>query len=166
MKMVLVAALVCSCKGDGSTGGNPLGASPAPIAAKRIPANLVGEWKFEQLGDAQCDDSGRCIPTIARRERLTLTADAKFEYSLYAESNFPPCKLVGQAQGRGTANVTGAKLELLVAEGFSKKQDSCGKSFDNSEKGNTWTYTFVLAADGTLMLTNDEGTQIGPYKRS
>lgn len=97
---------------------------------------------------------------------MLLTADAKFEYSLYAESHFPPCKLVGHAQGKGTATAKGTTLDLRVVEGFVKQRNSCGKSASTNEKGKTWTYTYELTGDDTLILTNDEGTRIGPYKRS
>lgn len=142
------------------------GADADPAREGKVPKVLLGEWKFEQIGLLKCDDAGTCHPTIARRERMTLTPDGKFQYSLYAESHFPPCKLVGQAQGTGTASVRGTTLDLRVAEGFVKQQDSCGKSGTTNEKGNTWTYTFELGDDGTLMLTNDEGTKVGPYKKS
>lgn len=148
--------------GCGEADGSPKEAQ----RAGKLPSSLVGEWKFEQLGQLECNETGNCHPTIVRRERLKLTADAKFEYSLYAESHFPPCKLVGHAQGKGTASAKGSRLDLRVAEGFVKQRNTCGKSASTNEKGKTWTYTYELAEDGTLMLTNDEGTRIGPYKRS
>ncbi|HEU0035165.1 MAG TPA: hypothetical protein VFQ53_31280 [Kofleriaceae bacterium] len=150
---VIVAASGCGRDADGGP-------------TKPLPPALVGEWKFEQLGDVQCDAAGKCHPTIARRERMKLAADGAFEYSLYAESHFPPCKLVGHAQGKGTATATATTLALHVREGFVKREDSCGKSAETNEKGQIWKYTYELARDGTLMLTNDEGTKVGPYKKS
>jgi hypothetical protein len=156
---ISIVVVGCGREADG-------GPKREPSGAGKLPTELVGEWKFEQLGDVKCNGEGKCHPTIARRERMKLTAEGKFEYSLYAESHFPPCKLVGHAQGKGTATVRGTTLDLRVAEGFVKQQNSCGKSASTNEKGNTWTYAFELADDGTLMLTNDEGTKVGPYKRS
>lgn len=157
--MVSLAAFACGSEAEG-------GPQAPPRGAGKIPSALVGEWKFEQTGLLECNEAGNCHPTIVRRERMKLTAAGTFEYSLYAESHFPPCKLVGHAQGKGMASVKGATLDMRVAEGFVKQQDSCGKSFTTDEKGKTWTYTFELASDGTLMLTNEDGAKIGPYKRS
>src|SRR5258708_2611831 len=96
-------------------------------SAGKLPSALVGVWRAERFGDQICNEAGLCQPGMARREKLELTSDAKFEYSMYAESNIPPCRRIGQTMGIGPVTLDGdrGRLALSVAEGFTKQQDSC-----------------------------------------
>lgn len=159
MRKILLAGVLWLIAGCGSNKPAP------PYAAQSVPQELLGTWHYELLGDQLCDPStGGCVPSYARSETLKLTSDERFTYVLYGETNFPPCSRVIAAEGRGTARVSGATLLLSVERGSSKNDDTCGDSFTNDERGNTWTYAWELL-EGELMLTNDQGTRIGPFQR-
>jgi len=165
LALALGVALFLGCgSGSGPTG------TDSNTGHSALPSTLVGTWRFEQIGDQNCDpDTGQCTPTIARRETVTLTADGHFEHVMYAESNFPPCSMVIAFQAEGTATAQGSTLTLHAASGRTKKDDNCGEDIDEDERNSTWTYTWeVTAGEGgtpQLFLTNSEGTRIGPYDR-
>ena len=158
-------ALFLGCgSGDGPTGNHDDTGSSA------LPQELVGTWRFTQIGDQYCDpDTGQCTPSIARRETVTLTADGHFEHVMYAESNFPPCSMTIAFQAEGTASAQGSTLTLHATSGRTKKEDTCGDNLDEDERNSTWTYTWEIttgdAGTPQIYLTNSEGESIGPYDR-
>lgn len=158
----LVAAAGCgSDSSDGPSGGD----SPA------LPSQLVATWHLSQAGEPVCDpDTGECVQSFARSETLDLVEDGTFEHALFFESHFPPCSLVVHHQSSGTAEATGDTLRLRISDGLTHVDDNCGnRGGDTDEAGNTETFTYRIS-DGSsggpeLMLTDEEGTDIGPYER-
>lgn len=159
MRKLLFVGVLWLIAGCGSNDPTPRYGAPS------VPLELLGTWHYQLFGDQLCDPStGSCVPSYARSETLQLTSDGRFTYVLYGETNFPPCGRVITAEGRGTARVSGPTLSLSVERGSTRNDDSCGDSFANDERGNTWTYAWELL-EGELMLTNDQGTRIGPFQR-
>lgn len=157
-------ALSLSCSsGDGTN------APDDGVPAGQVPDELVGTWRFEEILDQTCDpDTGLCTPTSAQTETLALTDGGRFEHVLYAESSFPPCRMVVQHQSEGTAAVDESTLGLHISEGLTRVDNNCGQSSVTDEAGETDTYTWELTEgeNGTpqLVLTNENGTALGPFE--
>jgi hypothetical protein len=164
--LLVLALMIPACGSDKSTAPGDDG-SPSD----QLPAALVGTWHLEQAGEPVCDpDTGECTQSYARSETLELTAAGSFDHALFFESNLPPCTLTVHHQASGTAEATDSTLQLHISEGLTHVEDNCGnRGGDTNEAGNTESFTYQLS-DGTggateLMLTDDGGTEIGPYER-
>jgi hypothetical protein len=163
---VCVSAIVgCGSGGDDVTGPGNTG-NPPPVGA--LPSDLVAAWHLEQAGDPVCDPStGQCTSSYARSETLELTGGGTFQHSLFAESNLPPCSLTAHHQSSGTAEADGTTLQLHIATGLTRVEDTCGESGDTDEAGRTYTYTYEITPEAggpaQLMLIDDKGTRIGPF---
>ena len=160
--LTLVAASGC---GSDSSSGPGVNESPT------LPAELVATWHLSQAGDPVCDpDTGECVQSFARSETLDLADDGTFDHALFFESHFPPCDLVVHHQSRGSAEASGDTLQLRISEGETHVEDNCGsRGGDTNEAGNTETFTYQISEGSSggqeLMLTDQEGTDIGPYER-
>ena len=162
--LLLTLLATTGCGSDSSTdpGGND---TPS------LPAELVATWHLAQAGDPVCDpDTGECTQSFARSETLELSDDGSFDHALFFESHLPPCDLVVHHQSNGSAEASGSTLQLHISEGLTHVEDNCGdKGGDTDEAGNTETFTYQIS-EGTsggpeLLLTDTEGTEIGPYER-
>jgi len=161
---LLTLLLAQGCGSDNSTG-------PGVDGTPALPNELVGTWHLSQAGEPVCDpDTGECVQSFARSETLELTGDGDFDHSLFFESHLPPCSLVVHHQSNGSAEASGTTLQLHITEGLTHVEDNCGdRGGDTNEAGNTETFTYQIS-DGAgggpeLMLTDKEGTDIGPYER-
>ena len=161
----LLLALAVAC----GSGGDATGPNSPPPAANNLPADLIGEWHYQFLGDVNCDpSSGQCASTANQSETLTLTSDGHFEHVFVGESNFPPCSLEVLHQSEGTAEVQGSSLLLHISKGTTRSTNTCGDNTDKDEAGETDTYTWKLADNNgapQLTLTNDQGTELGPFDK-
>lgn len=147
-------------------GPSQLPGGPAGNQGSTVPSALVGQWRFEAIGDQTCDpNTGTCLPTYVHVETLALTADGRFTFVLVGESHFPPCSLIATAEASGRATVQGVTLTLFVEQGFTRREDSCGENGQTDERGQSWLFTWALADSGQLTLTNDEGVSVGPFQR-
>ncbi len=76
----LALALGCGSGEDATAPGDD---SPP----SRLPAELVGTWRFQQILDQTCDPTtGQCVPTSAWSESLRFTVEGRFEHALYADA--------------------------------------------------------------------------------
>jgi hypothetical protein len=159
-------ALTIGCGSGDDTTAPPDDGTPG---AGDLPADLLGEWRYEIILDQTCDpDTGLCEPTSAQSETLSFTDDGHFEHVFFGESNFPPCSMVVQHQSEGTAEVGGSTLALHISDGTTRVTDTCGENSTTDEGGETDTYTWELTqSNGSqqLLLTNDQGTELGPFER-
>ena len=160
--LLLALAVACGSGGD-STAPN------TPPATSNLPAELLGEWHYQFIGDQNCDpDTGQCVTTSDQSETLTLSSDGHFEHVFVGESNFPPCSMEVLHQSEGTAEVQGSSLLLHMGKGTTKVTDTCGESSTSDEAGDTDSYTWELSdSNGAsqLTLTNDKGTSLGPFDK-
>jgi hypothetical protein len=160
--VLLVLALACGSGGDATSPNDP-------PAGSNLPAELLGEWHYQQILDQSCDpDTGQCVPTADQSETVTLSADGHFEHVFVGESNFPPCNMEILHQSEGTAEVQGSTLLLHMSKGTTKVTNTCGESSTSDEAGDTDTYTWKLdTSNGApqLTLTNDKGTELGPFDK-
>jgi hypothetical protein len=62
-------------------------------------------------------------PTAATTETLNIGTDSDFNHELFAESNFPPCRMLVQHQSEGTAEVQDSTLLLHMN---SRVDNNCG----------------------------------------
>ena len=163
--VLLALAMACGSGGDATAPENPNN----PPAGSNLPAELLGEWHYQFLGDQNCDpDTGQCVSTSNQSETLTLSANGRFEHVFVGESNFPPCSMEVLHQSEGTAEVQGSSLLLHMSQGTTKVTNTCGDDDISDEAGETDTYTWDLSdSDGSqqLTLTNDLGTELGPFER-
>lgn len=158
--------------GCGSDGG---GDATAPDdddenAPGALPGDLVGSWKWEQIGDVVCDPAtGQCTSSFARSQTLALTASGGFTHVLVFESHLGGCDLEVLHQSEGTAEAQEATLLLHITEGTTQVQDSCGESGVTDESGETDRYSWELAAgEGgvqELTLVDAEDNTLGPFQR-
>jgi hypothetical protein len=159
---LLALTLACGSGGDATAPNDP-------PANSKLPAELVGEWHYQQILDQSCDpDTGQCVPTADQSETVSLGSDGRFEHVFVGESNFPPCSMEVLHQSEGTAEVQGSTLLLHLSKGVTKVTNTCGESSTTDEAGETDTYNWELSdSSGTpqLMLTNDKGTPLGPFDR-
>ncbi len=159
---LLALTLACGSGGD-ATGPN------APAAGSKLPAELVGEWHYQQILDQNCDpDTGQCVPTADQSETVTLGSDGRFEHVFVGESNFPPCSMEVLHESEGTAEAQGSTLLLHMSKGVTTVTNTCGESSTSDEAGETDTYTWELGDNNgntQLTLTNDKGTPLGPFER-
>jgi hypothetical protein len=160
--LLLALAAACGSSGDATAPNNP-------PAASNLPADLLGEWHYQQILDQNCDpDTGQCVTTADQSETIKLSADGRFEHVFVGESNFPPCSMEILHQSEGTAEVQGSSLLLHMSKGTTKVTNTCGESSTTDEAGDTDTYTWELS-DSTgapqLTLTNDKGTPLGPFEK-
>ncbi len=159
---LLALAIACGSGGD-STAPN----QPPPAA--NLPAELLGEWHYQFLGIPNCDpDTGQCASTANQSETLTLSSNGQFEHVFVGESNFPPCRMEVLHQSEGTAEAQGSNLLLHISEGTTRVTNTCGDNATNDEAGKTDTYTWALSdSSGTpqLTLTNENGTELGPFDK-
>jgi hypothetical protein len=150
-------------------GGSDATAPDTPPPGSSLPAELVGEWHYQQILDQSCDpDTGQCVTTADQSETVTLSSNSHFEHVFVGESNFPPCSREILHQSEGTAEVQGSTLLLHMSKGTTKVTDTCGESSTEDEAGETDTYTWALSEEsGTpqLTLTNDKGTELGPFDK-
>jgi hypothetical protein len=134
-----------------------------PPAGSNLPAELVGEWHYQQIGDHNCSpDTGQCVPTSSQSETVTLASNVHFEHVFVGESNFPPCSMEA-APVRGYGGGTGLQPVAPHEQGNNPGDQHCGESSTSDEAGETDTYTWELSnSDGApqLTLTNDRGTAI------
>ena len=162
VSLLLALTIGCGSGGDAAAPGDG-----APTG--RVPDELVGSWRFEQILDQTCDpNTGLCVPTSAQVETLSFTEEGRFEQLFYAESNFPPCSQVIQHESEGSAEVGESTLALHITEGLTRVDDNCGESSVTDEDGETDTYTWEITASQSgipqLFLTNDRGTTLGPFE--
>jgi hypothetical protein len=65
--------------------------------------------------------------------------------------------------------VDASTLELHISEGLTRVDNNCGQSSVTDEAGETDTYTWELTEgeNGTpqLVLTNENGTALGPFEQ-
>jgi hypothetical protein len=159
---LLALAIACGSGGDATSPSTP------PPGAT-LPAELLGEWHYQFIGDQNCDpDTGQCVSTSNHSETLNLTSSGHFEHVFVGESNFPPCNMEVLHQSEGTAEVQGSSLLLHMSKGTTRVTNTCGESSTNDEAGETDTYTWELSSsDGAsqLTLTNDHGTELGPFEK-
>jgi hypothetical protein len=157
-----VLAVACGSGGDVTAPENP-------PASSSLPAELLGEWHYDQILDQNCDpDTGQCVPTSDQSETLALSSNGHFEHVFTGESNFPPCSLQVLHQSEGTAEVQGSSLLLHMSTGTTKVTNTCGESSTSDEAGDTDTYTWQLSnSNGAQQLTliNDKGTALGPFDK-
>jgi hypothetical protein len=164
--LILAIVAVPACGSDNSTN---LGDEGTPSDA--LPAELVGTWHLEQAGDPICDpDTGECTQSFARSETLELRNTGTFEHALFFESNLPPCNLTVHHESSGTTEASGTTLQLRISEGLTHVEDNCGdRGGDTNEAGNTETFTYQVSQGSgggpELKLTDDQGTEIGPYEQ-
>jgi hypothetical protein len=164
--LLLLTVVASGCSSDKSTGPGSGGAPP-----DALPAQLLGTWHLEQAGEPVCDPgTGECVQSFARSETLDLGDDGSFEHSLFFESHLPPCSLTVHHQSSGRAEASGATLQLHISEGLTHVEDNCGgRGGDTNEAGTTDTFSYQLSESSTggaqLVLTDEEGTEIGPYER-
>jgi hypothetical protein len=160
--VLLALTIACGSGGDATGPDNP-------PAASNLPAELLGEWHYEQIGDLSCDPStGQCVSTYNQSETLSLSSNGRFEHVFVGESNFPPCSMEVLHESEGAAEVQGASLLLHIGQGVTKVTNTCGESSTTDEAGETDTYTWELSdSNGTsqLTLTNDNGTALGPFEK-
>ena len=158
-------ALTTAC----GAGGDATGPNDPPAQGNNLPAELLGEWHYTQILDQSCDpDTDQCVPTSDQSETLTLSSNGHFEHVFVGESNFPPCSMELLHQSEGTAEVQGSSLLLHMSKGVTKVTNTCGESSTSDEAGETDTYTWELNENGgvpQLTLTNDKGTELGPFDR-
>ena len=88
---------------------------------------------------------------------------------LFAESNFPPCRLVILHESKDSAAAEGSSLSLSIATGTIRVEDSCGETTETDETDETDVYAGSLsegeggAAQPTLVDAEDN--EIGPFER-
>ena len=158
---IIVAA---GCGSDDSSG-------PGGDDTPALPAELAATWHLSQAGDPVCDpDTGECVQSFARSETLDLADQGTFEHALFFESHFPPCSLVVHHQSSGSVEASRDTLRLHISEGLTHVEDNCGnRGGDTDEAGNTETFTYTISEGSSggpeLLLTDEEGTEIGPYER-
>jgi len=161
--VLLALAAACGSSGDSTAPNNP------PAGGGNLPAELLGEWHYQFIGDQNCDpDTGQCVPTADQSETLTLSSDGHFEHVFVGESNFPPCSMEVLHQSEGSAEVQGSNLLLHMSKGTTRVTDTCGESGTSDEAGQTDTYTWKLdesTGAPQLTLTNDKGTELGPFDK-
>jgi len=159
---LLALTLACGSGGDAT-------APSDPPAASQLPAELVGEWHYQQILDQNCDpETGQCVPTADQSETVTLGSDGHFEHVFVGESNFPPCSMEVLHQSEGAAEVQGSTLLLHMSKGVTKVTNTCGEDSTTDEAGEIDTYTWELSdnnGSAQLTLTNDNGTALGPFDR-
>ena len=159
---LLALAIACGSGGDATSPSTP------PPAAS-LPAELLGEWHYQFIGDQNCDPAtGQCVSTSNQSETLSLTSAGHFEHVFVGESNFPPCSMEVLHQSEGTAEVQGSSLLLHMSKGTTRVTNTCGESSTSDEAGETDTYTWELSnSNGApqLTLTNDHGTELGPFDK-
>lgn len=159
---LLALTLACGSGGDATAPNDP-------PAASTLPAELVGEWHYQQILDQNCDpETGQCVPTADQSETVTLGSEGHFEHVFVGESNFPPCSMEVLHQSEGTAEVQGSTLLLHMSKGVTKVTNTCGEDSTTDEAGDTDTYTWELSDNNgspQLTLTNDKGTPLGPFDR-
>jgi hypothetical protein len=158
--VLLALAVACGSGGDATSPNTP-------PTGSTLPAELLGEWHYQFIGDQNCDpDTGQCVTTSDQSETLTLSSNGHFEHVFVGESNFPPCSMEVLHQSEGAAEVQGATLLLHMSQGTTKVTNTCGESSTSDEAGNTDTYTWELSENSgapQLTLTNDKGTVLGPF---
>jgi hypothetical protein len=163
--LLLALAVACGSGGDATAPEDP----NTPPGTSNLPAELLGEWHYQQILDQSCDpDTGQCVPTADQSETLTLSSSGHFEHVFVGESNFPPCNMEVLHQSEGMAEVKGSSLLLHMSTGTTKVTNTCGESSTTDEAGDTDTYTWELSdSSGTaqLTLTNDKGTALGPFEK-
>jgi hypothetical protein len=107
-----------ACSRDGLRSGGDSTAPNNPPPSSNLPAELLGEWHYQFLGDVNCDPStGQCASTSNQSETLKLSSYGQFEHVFVGESNFPPCSMEVLHQSEGTAEVQGANLLLHMRKG-------------------------------------------------
>jgi hypothetical protein len=161
------AALLALAVGCG--GGSDATAPDSGGTTGGVPATLVGNWRFEQILDQTCDPStGQCLPTSATTETLNICDDSHFDHVLFAESNFPPCRMVVQHQSEGTAEVQDSTLLLHMSSGTTRVDNNCGETDQSDEAGQTDTYTWEVtqgdSGQAQLRLVNDHDVELGPFE--
>jgi hypothetical protein len=160
--VLLALAMACGSGGDATSPNTP-------PANANLPAELLGKWHYEFIGDQSCDPAtGQCVSTSNQSETLTLSANGSFEHVFVGESNFPPCSMEVLHQSEGTAEVQGSSLLLHMSKGTTRVTNTCGDNATSDEAGNTDTYTWALsdsAGAPQLTLTNDHGTTLGPFDK-
>jgi hypothetical protein len=159
---LLALIIACGSGGDTTAPNNP-------PAGSNLPAELVGEWHYQFIGDQNCNpNTGQCVSTANQSENLTLTSNGHFEHVFVGESNFPPCSMEVLHQSEGTAEVQGSSLLLHMSKGTTRVTNTCGGSSTSDEAGETDIYTWELSnSNGApqLTLTNDHGTELGPFHK-
>jgi hypothetical protein len=159
---LLALTIACGSGGDATSPNTP-------PPAGNLPAELLGEWHYQFIGDQNCDlSTGQCTSTANQSETLTLTSNGRFEHVFVGESNFPPCSMEVLHQSEGSAEVQGSSLLLHISEGTTKVTNTCGQSGTTDEAGETDTYAWQLDGNNgapQLTLTNDQGTTLGPFEK-
>ena len=160
--VLLALAIACGSGGDAT-------APNTPPSGTTLPAELLGEWHYQFIGDQNCDpDTGQCVTSADQSETLTLSSNGHFEHVFVGESNFPPCSMEVLHQSEGTAEVQGATLLLHMSQGTTKVTNTCGESATSDEAGVTDSYSWELSGSSgapQLSLTNDKGTVLGPFEK-
>lgn len=160
----LLLGLLIAC----GSGGDVTAPSDPP-AGGILPAELLGEWHYEFIGDLNCDtETGHCVSTSNHSETVTLTSSGHFEHVYVAESNFPPCSTEVLHQSEGTAEAQGSTLLLHMTTGKTRVTNTCGENSTSDEAGNTYTYTWDLDTSSgapQLTLTNDHDVKLGPFEK-
>ncbi len=135
----------------------------------QLPDALVGSWRWEEIGDVQCDPgTGQCASTYARSQTLRLTGEGRFTQVLVYESHLGGCSLEVLHESEGTADAQEASLLLHVADGVTRVDDTCGESGVTDETGETYRFTWEIR-DGEgggpeLVLVDEEENTLGPFQ--
>lgn len=149
--------------------GSDSTAPDTPPTGSSLPAELVGEWYYQQIGIPNCDPAtGQCASTYHQSETLRLSANGHFEHVFVGESNFPPCRMEVLHESEGTAEVQGSSLLLHITEGVTRGTNTCGENTTIDEAGETHTYTWERSDSSgvpQLTLTNENGTALGPFDK-
>jgi hypothetical protein len=119
---LLALIIACGSGGDTTAPNNP-------PAGSNLPAELVGEWHYQFIGDQNCNpNTGQCVSTANQSENLTLTSNGHFEHVFVGESNFPPCSMEVLHQSEGTAEVQGSSLLLHMSKGTTGVTNTAAKA--------------------------------------
>jgi hypothetical protein len=152
---LLALIIACGSGGDTTAPNNP-------PAGSNLPAELVGEWHYQQIGDQNCSpDTGQCVPTSNQSETVTLASNVHFEHVFVGESNFPPCSMEA-ALVRGYGGGTGLQPVAPHEQGNNRVTNTAAKARPATRRARP-TPTWELSnSDGApqLTLTNDRGTAI------
>ena len=161
-------ALVLGCgSGDDVTAPEDGGDDNPP--AGQLPDALVGNWRWEEIGDVLCDPvTGQCTSSYARSQTLRLTENGDFQHVLVFESNLSGCSLEVLHESNGTAEAEGTALVLHIAEGTTRVDDTCGESGVTDESGQADRYTWeITEGEGgapELVLVDEEENTLGPFR--
>lgn len=119
--------------------------------------DIVGKWERKQGGMSSVDaNTGRYLGSSGNYESYEISADGRVAYtSLIAVQQYG-CRLEAFSQSRGRAGVSGSNLNIALAAGTIRRDDSCSpaKNYTKPTEATNMDYKFSVGKDdyGNLQL--------------